>query len=71
MGTQRGFGAEMSSRCEQRGEEFLQREEYVQRPGEIGVFGEIVQSSVCLEHGSQAVGGGEIQPPGKGGRVSS
>lgn len=65
MGTQRGFGAEMSSRCEQRGEEFLQREEYVQRPGEF------VQSSVCLEHGSQAVGGGEIQPPGKGGRVSS
>ena len=35
------------------------------------MFGDIVQSSVCLEHGPQATGTGEIQAPGKRGRVLS
>ena len=35
------------------------------------MFGDIVQSSVYLEHGPQAMGIGEIQAPRKRGRVLS
>ena len=35
------------------------------------MFGDIVQSSVCLEHGPQTAGIGEIQAPGQRGRVLS